>query len=612
MRKKDSELVWEKFNEERKIFSPELLESLADKQKDELQEFCFDTFNETEAALAIWQATITKAHRSPADFAEVASGGQWRRAEHLNILNDVFVDCSFNRRFVIVSVSVRHGKSELISKWAPAWYLSKFPDRDILQISSTKRIVQSFSRQVRDILEETSEDFFGLKLASGSKAADQFGFEGHKGQAFATGIGGGTIGMGGHLIIVDDAYKDIHDAFSPTVNNKLRSWWSGNLRHRLNKGGSIIVVLARWSEKDLAGYLIEQSKILDESEDWFEIKMPMIWESEEEDRLMNRKKGDLLWPGQFTKVEALQAKASVGPLTWAAQFQQDPMSSQNSMFPISNWTRMDGPDLPKMVHTVRYWDLSAGGKDSDFCVGVLMGVDEHGRYFVLDVAREKFEGNDADIAVQDFVRETSNKDFAKDRNVKFFFEQVGGAGAAVAKNYERIAFAGLPVEPHIKRGDKVSNAFGFGSQQQGHNVYIPMYNAYSPDSDTTEPALPEWATPFMDELYVFPSPGVNDDQVDAASGAYQKLEELFFEHKDSSPASFISVHKSKPIPPSNFKDQLLAPEEDQEQRAEAIKKRNQRQVKRARIYGPRNQLERNTRNDNKYSKRIIGSGHQEQ
>ena len=78
----------------------------------------------------------TMALSSPGAYAHYASAGEWRRARHLDLLNRYIVEAATGRIFIlIVSVPPRYGKSELISRYTPAWFLSVYPNKNVILTS---------------------------------------------------------------------------------------------------------------------------------------------------------------------------------------------------------------------------------------------------------------------------------------------------------------------------------------------------------------------------------------------------------------------------------------------------------------------------------------------
>ena len=419
--------------------------------------------------------------------------------------------------------------SFLSSQWAPAWYLAKFPEREMILGAHSKKLAASLSGKVRDILEETAEPFFGLRLDSSNKSKESFRFEGYRNSGLnSLGVGGGPIGFGGHLIILDDVYKNFKQAYSPAYNRQLQEWHKGSIRSRLNGGGSIVVVLARWKVDDYAGWLLDEFKLNPQSDPWIEIKIPQL--AMENDPL-GRQPGEPLVPDRFPLEEVLRTKASVGPITWQSQYQQMPQATTNSMFPPEKWGHVDINEAKdKIRKTVLYWDLSAGGARSDYVAGVLLGADEHGLIYVLDVCRQKFTSAQASLEIEDYVRSHSTRIYREFPGVKIYFEQTAGAGKGVASHYMRKVFNGLPAEPYNKSNrEKTTMAYPYSMQQQAENIFIVVQKSYDKDEGESGGFVEDpfdWYTDFVQEHLVFGDDRYNDDQVDAASGAYEKLAEM--------------------------------------------------------------------------------------
>ena len=56
------------------------------------------------------------------------------------------------RKRVIVNIAPRHGKSELISYLAPAWFLGRHPAKKIIMASHTADLAVNFGRRVRNLV----------------------------------------------------------------------------------------------------------------------------------------------------------------------------------------------------------------------------------------------------------------------------------------------------------------------------------------------------------------------------------------------------------------------------------------------------------------------------
>jgi hypothetical protein len=101
------------------------------------------------------------------------------------------------KKRVIVNIAPRHGKSELISYLAPAWFLGKYPHKKIIMASHTADLAVNFGRRVRNLVgSDAYKDIFPqVELQSDSKSASRWGTN-FQGEYFAIGVGGALAGRG--------------------------------------------------------------------------------------------------------------------------------------------------------------------------------------------------------------------------------------------------------------------------------------------------------------------------------------------------------------------------------------------------------------------------------
>jgi hypothetical protein len=81
------------------------------------------------------------------------------------------------RKRVIVNIAPRHGKSELISYLAPAWFLGKHPAKKVIMASHTADLAVNFGRRVRNLVgSDAYKDIFPkVELQADSKSASIMG-----------------------------------------------------------------------------------------------------------------------------------------------------------------------------------------------------------------------------------------------------------------------------------------------------------------------------------------------------------------------------------------------------------------------------------------------------
>lgn len=193
---------------------------------------------------------------SPAAFATKLSGGAWVPYPHLTftsqrimaMIEDDETDC------LLVEEPVRHGKSELCSKWTPAWYICRYHKR-VLLASYEGDFAATWGRKAREIVAEHG-DRFGVRIDDSSRAAHRWDLLGDDGGMVCAGAGGPITGKGGHLCIVDDPIRNREDADSAVMREHLWDWWGSVFLTRREPGAKVIVIMSRWHEDDLVARII--------------------------------------------------------------------------------------------------------------------------------------------------------------------------------------------------------------------------------------------------------------------------------------------------------------------------------------------------------------------
>ncbi len=160
-------------------------------------------------------------------------------------------------------------------------------------------------------------------------------------------------------------------------------------------------------------------------------------------------------------------------------------------------------DYPHDARKVRYWDLAATepkpGKDPDYTAGAFM-AEKDGIYY-LRIQRHRVSPK----GVEDVIRQTATVD---GREVEIAIEQEpGSSGVQVIDYYQRVVLKGYSVYGERSTGSKEVRANPFSAACEAGNVKL------------LEGA---WIEVFLDEAVQFPG-GSKDDQIDAASGAFNRL-----------------------------------------------------------------------------------------
>ena len=240
------------------------------------------------------------------------SHGMWKTAPHLRYLCKIIQNVAERKmRHVIVTMPPRHGKSEVISKTFPAWYLGNYPDDEVILSSYGAKLAFNFSRIARNKFSDFGSEIFNLELAKDSSAVDNWKIEKHSGGLSAAGVGGALTGKGARIAIIDDPLKGREAANSANERERVIEWFKSTVFTRLTPDGSIIIVLTRWHTNDLAGELLKNFP-----DKYTLINFPAI---AEENDVLGRKAGDPLWPDRFNLTTLNEIKEQIGTYVWKAE-----------------------------------------------------------------------------------------------------------------------------------------------------------------------------------------------------------------------------------------------------------------------------------------------------
>jgi len=431
------------------------------------------------------------AKRSLSLFLQYESYGVWKSAKHLDLLCSKLeaVERGELHR-LMVFMPPRHGKSEVVSKKFPAWFLGRNPNKEVIISSYSSELAYDFSRIARNTLRQWGPTLWNVDSSRDSGAVGRWGIEGTRGGMMASGVGGPITGRGAHVAIIDDPVKNWDEARSDTIRSKIFEWYQSTLRTRLAPGGAIVLVMTRWHEDDLAGRLLQMS-LSGEGEQWEVISLPA--EAEENDAL-GRKAGDVLWPERFSLKEYRSMKKAVGSQVWGALYQQHPSPSEGGMLKRGWWKFYKA--LPNDIEEqIQSWDLTfKEAKNNDYVVGQVWGRRGADRY-LIDQVRARMNFPDALNAVRSLTAKHP-KTFTK-------LVEDKANGPALISTLKREISGLIPVEP---LGSKEARVSAVSPQIEAGNVYLP------------DPSIAPWVHDFIEECAAFPT-GAHDDQVDGMSQA---------------------------------------------------------------------------------------------
>ena len=411
---------------------------------------------------------------------------------HHKIMADAFERVANGElKRLIINMPPRHTKSEFASYLFPAWFLGKFPEKKIIQTAHTAELAVGFGRKVRNLVNtEGYQEIFPTKLSSDSKAAGRWNTHAG-GDYFAIGVGGAVTGKGADVLIIDDPHSE-QEAMqgNPEVYDRVFEWYGSGPRQRLQPGGSIIIVMTRWSKKDLTGQILANS-IKRDGDEWEVIEFPALLPS-----------GNPLWEEFWSKKELEAIKAEIPVSKWEAQYQQNPTSEEGAIIKREMWKIWEGEEPPFCDYIIQSWDTAFeknNRADYSACTtwGVFYRTNAEGfdipNIILLDAFKERMEFPELKQKAKEMYMEWEPDNLIVEKKA---------AGAPLIYELRQL---GIPLQEYTpsKGSDKIARVNAISDMFASGFVWCPATR---------------WAEEVMEECAAFPN-GEHDDIVDSTSQA---------------------------------------------------------------------------------------------
>jgi len=288
---------------------------------------------------------------------------------------------------LIINMPPRHTKSEFASFLLPAWMVGRNPKLKIIQATHTGELAIKFGRKAKHLIDsEEYHKIFDTRLQEDSKAAGRWETA-QGGEYFAAGVGGAITGRGADLLIIDDPHSE-QDAMSESSLESAYEWYTSGPRQRLQPGASIVLVMTRWSTKDLTSMLLKAQKEV-KGDQWDVIEFPAIMEHESGTKPV--------WPEYWSLEELDKVKATLPVKKWNAQFMQQPTSEEGALIKREWWRTYTDEYIPPLQHVIQSYDTAFLKKESaDFSAITTWGLfypdqDSPLNLILLDAVKGRYE-----------------------------------------------------------------------------------------------------------------------------------------------------------------------------------------------------------------------------
>ena len=417
-------------------------------------------------------------------------------------------------RRLMIFVPPHHGKSELVSRYLPAFILGQNPDTRIIGVSYGSDLAEGMNTSCQRIMD--TDSYRGLfpdtVIPSESEAiknrlsyrrrSKEFHVIGRDGYYYSRGIGGSIFGKHYDWGIVDDPHKDAAEMNSPTARRKVLEYYDQVYLSRQSSDARIIILMTRWHTDDLAGELLRRAQASEKADQWETIRLPAIAEEplHPDDP---REIGEALWVDEFDEDYFERMEANVHEIVWISTYQQRPAKGRAGLFNPDNIEIVTV--IPPLKKQCWFFDMAnTKSINSDFTAGIHMGLTEDNRIIILNLYHERKISTETHDDILNLAEKTGAV-------VPIVIE--GERGAIVQMPYmlkdDRSIGKQLSLQTPI--GDKYTRATPFATRVGIKGQVLMLDNHL-------------WNQKVTGELREFTGLGdTHDDIVDACSGAYEFL-----------------------------------------------------------------------------------------
>ncbi|MDI6781406.1 MAG: phage terminase large subunit [bacterium] len=396
---------------------------------------------------------------------------------------------------LIINIPFRHMKSILVSVMFPCWGWIHKPTSRWLFASYAQDLSTELSVKRRRIIQS---EWYQRKWGGKEKITTDINIKtwfanSSEGSMRATSVGGSVTGVGGDVLICDDACKT-EDAMSTVKRTFANDWFDATFTTRLNnrEESSIIVIMHRLHVDDLTGHLVK--KKLEGEYRYQVLSLPLVERSHRilsfpiSGKQIERHEGEILWTSRDNALTVRTIRESLGTSGYMAQCQQDPVAAEGNMVKREWWRYYR--DLPaSWVYKYQSLDTAIETKKHNDYSVCITAVEAVNGYYITDIWRQKVEAPDLERAAKQlYDREKPN--------VMLIERKASGYGLIQhLKRETSIPLVAVDVDT-----DKGSRLDAILAMIEAGRVYLPEGAA--------------WVADFVDEMSSFPS-GAHDDQVDA-------------------------------------------------------------------------------------------------
>lgn len=410
-------------------------------------------------------------------------------------------------QIMVVNVPPRHGKSRTATKGVQ-WLFGKYGNTiRVMTGSYNETLSGTFAKQVRDCIAEKpspgivvyNDIFPDTKIKYGEASMSMWALEGSEQKNYlATSPGGTATGFGCNIMIIDDVIKSADEAYNSNKLESLKSWFTDTMLSRTENGFKIIIIMTRWSNEDLAGFILSN----------YDNVVHINYKAVQDD-------GSMLCPDILSRADYDLKIKNMNKDIVAANYQQEPIDVKGRLYTtFKTYTEIPVDDKGNSLfrYVLNYTDTADEGSDNlcSICYGMYSADGgKTNSYYILDIYYTKA------------AMETTEPETAKmltKHNVGCAVIESNNGGRGFARNVERelrsIGNKHTVIKWFHQSKNKVARILT-NSTAVMNNVYFPA----------------DWETRFPDfakdiKKYQREGKNAHDDAPDCLTGVYENPKPL--------------------------------------------------------------------------------------
>ena len=399
-------------------------------------------------------------------------------------------------QIAVINLPPRHGKSRTATKFVQ-WLFGKYGIAiKVMTGSYNETLSGTFAKQVRDCIAEKptlgvtvyNDIFPDTKIKYGEASASKWALEGsQQANYLATSPSGTATGFGCNIMIIDDLIKNVEEAYNANTLQKQIDWFTNTMLSRTENGFKLIIIMTRWCNGDLAGYILENYKNV----------VHINYKAVQDD-------GTMLCEDILSKADYELKTSKMNKDIVLANYQQEPIDIKGRLYTnIKTYKEAPKDDNGNLLfkYILNYTDTADEG--GDFLCSICYGMYEDA-YYILDVLYTKDPME---------VTEPATAKMLTKNNVGCALIESNNGGRGFARNVEReckqLGNNHTTIKWFHQSNNKVARILS-NSTSVMNNVYFPV---------NWQDRFPEFATDIL--KYQREGKNPHDDAPDALTGVYE-------------------------------------------------------------------------------------------